>query len=148
MRLMLVHQRLEGYRPLSHKGWTARKVRILWYEREVSATQLPIKTLVVPIGKSDPALGLRTDIIFGGNVGAKINKFLDYIKTMVTCRNLRINTPHISTFDNIYFVFPSFTARPILVDSRSIVLKAAITSRLVRPMMLMSSAYASNWALF
>ena len=38
--------------------------------------------------------------------------------------------------------------RPAVTHSRSIAVKAAVTSRLVRPMMPISSTYASNWTLF
>ena len=46
--------------------------------REVSVTQLPIEIIVALIGKSHPTFDLQTDIIFVGNIGAKVNKFLDY----------------------------------------------------------------------
>ena len=62
---------------------------------------MPIENTVEPVDKSDPAFDLRTDIIFGGNSGAKVNKFLDCIKSIVIGRNL-------------------------IVDSRSIALKAAV----------------------
>ena len=108
------------------------------YERGL-VTQLPIETIVVLVGKSNPAFDLQADSIFGYNGGDKENKFLDYIRSIVIGRNLGIKT---SLFvDNKYFVFPSFTARLILVDYRSIALKSAVTSRLVRPMMSMSAAY-------
>ena len=61
--------------------------------REVSATQLPIAIIVAAVDKSDPAFDLQTDIIFGGNGGAKINN----TKSIFIGRNRRINTPHIST---------------------------------------------------
>ena len=48
----------------------------------------------------------------------------------------------------LYFVLPSFTAKLIIIDSRSVVLKVAVTYRLVSPMISMLSAYASNWTLF
>ena len=54
--------------------------------------------------KSDLTFNLQTDIIFGGNDGAKVNKFLDCLISIV------IASLHA---DNIYFVLPSFTARPI-----------------------------------
>ena len=44
----------------------------------VSITQLPIETIIARVGKSDPSFDLQADIIFGGNCGAKINKFLDF----------------------------------------------------------------------
>ena len=51
--------------PLRHKeAW----IECFFYStREVSTTQLPIETIVTPVGKSDPAFDLRTDIIFDGN---------------------------------------------------------------------------------
>ena len=52
------------------------------------ATQLHIETIVAPVGKSDPASDLQTDILFGGNGGAKINKFLDYVKSTVIGRSI------------------------------------------------------------
>ena len=58
--------------------------------------QLPIETIVAPVGKSDSTFDLQTDIISGGNGGAKINKFLDCIKSIVIGRNMRINMPPIS----------------------------------------------------
>ena len=70
-----------------------------------------IETIVVPVGKTVPAFHLQTDIIFGFNGGAKVNKFFDCIKSVV--------------IDNIYLVVPSFIARPIIVDSLPIALKAA-----------------------
>ena len=45
--------------------------------REVSITQLPIEAIIAPVDKSDPSFDLQADIIFGGNGGAKINKFLE-----------------------------------------------------------------------
>ena len=59
--------------------------------REVSITQFPLETIIAPVGKSDPSFDLQADIIFGGNGGAKINKFLDCIKSIVIGRNPRIN---------------------------------------------------------
>ena len=50
------------------------------------------ETIVAAISKSDPAFDLHTDIIFGGNGGTKINKFLDCVKSIVIGRNPRINT--------------------------------------------------------
>ena len=43
--------------------------------RNICATQLPIETIVTPVGKSVPALDLQTDIIFGGN-GSLLTKTL------------------------------------------------------------------------
>ena len=40
---------------------------------------MPIETIIAPVGKSDPSFDLQADIIFGGNGGAKINKFLDRV---------------------------------------------------------------------
>ena len=65
--------------------------------REVSVTQWPIETLVAPVVKSDPMIDLQIDIIFGGNGGVKVNKFLDCIKSIAIGRNLRIKTLHVST---------------------------------------------------
>ena len=42
---------------------------------------MPIETIIAPVGKSDPSFDLQTDIIFGGNGGAKINKFIDCVKS-------------------------------------------------------------------
>ena len=56
---------------------------------EVSIIQLPIETVVAPVGKSDSTFDLQTDIFFGGNGGAKINKFLKSIERIparLTCR--------------------------------------------------------------
>ena len=71
-------------------------------------TQLPIETIIAPVGKSDPSFDLQADIIFGGNGGVKINKFLDCVKSIVIDRNPRINTSLL--VENIYFVLPSLTA--------------------------------------
>ena len=38
-----------------------------------------------------------TDIMFGGNGGANLNKFFDCRKSIVIGRNLRIDRPHFST---------------------------------------------------
>ena len=65
--------------------------------REVSTTQLPIESIVAPVGKGDPALDLQTDIIFNGNGRAKINKFLNYSKSIVIGRKLRIRMLHVFT---------------------------------------------------
>ena len=65
--------------------------------REVSVTQLPIENIVARVGKSDLEFDLQTDIILGGNDGAKVNKCLDCIKSTVIGRNMRINMPHAST---------------------------------------------------
>ena len=48
---------------------------------------MPIETIVAPVGKSNSAFELQTDIIFVGNGGAKINKFLDYMNSMVNLWN-------------------------------------------------------------
>ena len=53
---------------------------------------MPIETIIAPVGKSDPSFDLQADIIFGGNGGGKINKFLDCVKSIVIDRNPRINT--------------------------------------------------------
>ena len=45
--------------------------------REVFAIQLPIETIVAPVVKRDSTFDPQIDIVFGGNSGAKINKFLD-----------------------------------------------------------------------
>ena len=58
---------------------------------------MPIETIVAPLGKSDPALDLQADIIFGGIGGAKINRFLDYIESIVNGLNLRSKMQHAST---------------------------------------------------
>ena len=76
--------------------------------REVSVTQLPIETIVAPVDKSVPTFDLQTDIIFGVNGGAKVNKFIYYIKSIVIGHNPKINTK--------YFVLASFTAKTILID--------------------------------
>ena len=89
----LLHHCLIGSMPLRHKeahvGWASCRVLVL-RTREVCVTQLPTETIVAPVANSDPSLDLQADIIFGGNGRAKINKFLDYIKSIG--RNLRINT--------------------------------------------------------
>ena len=43
-------------------------------EIEISVIQLLIETIVAPVGKCDPTFDFRTDIIFGGNDGTKVNK--------------------------------------------------------------------------
>ena len=48
----------------------------------------------------------------------------------------------------MYIILPSFTDRPILVESRLIALKTAVISHLVHIMVTMSSAYASSWTHF
>ena len=62
--------------------------RFVQYEffrtREVSATQLPIETIVAPVGKSESELDLQTDIIFDGNGGVKINKSLAISKVQLS----------------------------------------------------------------
>ena len=77
-----------------------------------------IESIIAPVGKSNPSFDLQTDIIFGGNGGAKINKILDCVKSIVIGRCIR-ESIHRTTLlvENIYFVLPSLTARPILVDS-------------------------------
>ena len=55
---------------------------------EVSITQLTIEIMVAPVGKSDPAFGLHSEITFGGKGGANIIKFLDCIKSAVIGSNL------------------------------------------------------------
>ena len=93
-----LHQCQIGSMPLSHKaarvGWASFRVLVMSYERGLCYS---IETIVAPVGKSDPVFDLQTNIIFGGNVGAKINKYLDCIKSIVIGRNLRINTPHVFT---------------------------------------------------
>ena len=61
--------------------------------RHKEAWQLPIEIIIAPVGNSDPTFDLLTATIFDCNGGAKINKFLDSIKSIVIGRNLRINTP-------------------------------------------------------
>ena len=55
--------------------------------------EVPIETIVAPVGKSDPVLDLKIDIIFCGNV--KKNKLLNYIESVVISRNLGFNKPHV-----------------------------------------------------
>ena len=50
-----------------------------------------------PADKNDYALDLQADINFEGNGRAKLNKFLDYIESIFTCRNLGSNKPHVLT---------------------------------------------------
>ena len=50
---------------------------------------MPIDTIVAPVGKNEPALEFQTVIIFGGNGGAKINKFFDCIKSIVIRESIR-----------------------------------------------------------
>ena len=52
--------------------------------REFPATQLLIETIVAPVGKSDPAFDLETDIIFGGNGGANIKNSLIISKVLLS----------------------------------------------------------------
>ena len=54
--------------------------------RIIRTTQLPIKTIVTPVGKSDPKLDLQTDII------ANINNFIDHIESVVIGHKLGCNT--------------------------------------------------------
>ena len=51
--------------------------------KEVSVTQLPIETIIATVDKSDLKFHLQTDVIFGGNGGAKVNKFLDCVKSKI-----------------------------------------------------------------
>ena len=44
--------------------------------REISATQLPIETIVAPVSRSDPVFCLQTNIIFDGKKGAKIDSLI------------------------------------------------------------------------
>ena len=72
-----------------------RHKEVSFVVRGTFASQLSIETIVASVCKSDHSFDLQTDIIFGGNGGVKINKFLDYIESIGTDRNLRSNTPHI-----------------------------------------------------
>ena len=89
--------------------------------REVSINQLPIETIVTPVDKSDPAFDLQTDIIFGGKGGPNINKFLNCIKSIVIGRNEN------QYFERLYSS-TTFTASPILEDSRSIAQRLIIAA--------------------
>ena len=86
-----------------------------------------METKIRPVGKSYSTLDFQADVVVYVNGGAKVYRLLYNIEIIVVSRD---------------FVLPSFTASPIFADSRSIALNAAVTSRIVRPMMLMSSAYA------
>ena len=59
---------------------------------------MPIESIVAPVDKSDHMFDLQTDIIFGGEGGAKVNKFLDCVKSIVIGRNLGIDTTHVPTY--------------------------------------------------
>ena len=48
--------------------------------REVSVIQLPIETIVAPVGKSNPTFDFQTEIIFGGNGRVKIKNSLNLSK--------------------------------------------------------------------
>ena len=65
--------------------------------KEISATKLPIETIVEPVSKDDIALDLENDIIFDCNGGVKINKFLDYIESIVIGHNLRFTMMQVYT---------------------------------------------------
>ena len=55
---------------------------------------MPIETIVVPADRSDSALDLQTDFIFGGNDRTKIKKkFFDGIKSVVPGRYINIALP-------------------------------------------------------
>ena len=45
--------------------------------RVLVLSQLPVETIKAPVDKSDFALDLQTDISFGGNGAARINKLLE-----------------------------------------------------------------------
>ena len=64
------------------------RVLILLYERGLCYSR-PIDTIVAPVGKSGPVLDLKSDIIFGDKGEAKINKFLNYIESIIISRYLR-----------------------------------------------------------
>ena len=91
---------------------------------------MPIETKIAPVDKSYSALDFRADVVVCVNDGAKVYKLLDNIEIIAVSRDLT-----------------SFTPSPIFADSRSIALNAAVTSRIVRPMMSMSSAYARSRTL-
>ena len=81
------------------------------HSREVSVTQSVVETIVAPVGKSDLAFDLQTDIIFGGNGKGKINKFID---SVVIGRNLRINKPHVCTCREDILCFALIYCQPDL----------------------------------
>ena len=63
---------------------------ILQMQYTLGATHM--QNIEPPVGKSATAFDLQTDIIFGGNGGAKINKFLDCISSRHTHTKLKHTT--------------------------------------------------------
>ena len=62
--------------------------------RELSATRLPVGTIIVPVDKGYPMLDIPTDITFSGSARAEINKFPENIQNVVVGRDLEFNMPH------------------------------------------------------
>ena len=88
---------------------------------------MPIETKIAPVGKSYSALDFVADIICVYGC-AKVYKLLDNIESLAVSHNLRPNTRHDPLVDSIYFILPSFTARPIFAFSGSIALNVVVTS--------------------
>ena len=83
---------------------------------------MAIETIVAPVGKSDLAFDLLTYIIFGGISEAKINKFLDCLKSGLTSwLGGGISTPSSSigfgTSLKAVLVSSSVTAEPRQINS-------------------------------
>ena len=83
---------------------------------------MPIKTKIAPVSKSYSALDFQADVVVRANGGAKVYKLIDNIEIIAGSRDLGPHTRHDLLVDSIYFVLPSFTARPIFADSHSIAL--------------------------
>ena len=72
---------------------------------------------MAPVGKSYSAFDFQADVVVCVNGGAKLYKLLDNIEIIAVSRDLGPHTRHVSPLvDSIYFVLPSFSARPIFAD--------------------------------
>lgn len=103
----------------------------------MTAFHLPTLLNVAPVCKNYSALDFMADIIIGVNTDPKFGEI--------------INDPEVMTFNSDflfdywrYFVWPSFTTRPIQFDFLINSKKAKLTTRFLKTMTSMLSAYASS----
>ena len=74
---------------------------------------MPFEAIAALVGKSDPALDLQMDIIVDHKVGAKINKFLNWIESIIVGHNLGFSTSQVQQHR---LRFASFTDKSTLID--------------------------------
>ena len=108
---------------------------------------MPIETKIASVGKSYSALDFQADDVACANGGAKLYKRLDNIEIIAVSRDLSPHTRHIPNSQQHIFCLALIYRQSDFLRLPLNSTKRAVTSRIVRPMMSISSAYAGSCTL-